>query len=348
MEARSFSRRRPIWLLLSLAIIAAAIVFAIVVASQSRPSTDDANLDAEIVHVAATVGGRVVKLPVHENKLVRKGELLFQVDPVPYQLAVAQATANVEVARAALETQRRIVATQRSNSAIASAQSRKAETNYGLSERTEGRLQPLTDKGYVPAQQLDQAQVALRDAETSLRQSKEQALAAQRAVDSDAGAAASVQAGIAAQAIAQRSLEETTVVAPHNGRVVGLAVKTGEIVAPSQSLFTLIVTDEWFAIANMRETDLQQITIGNCATVYSMIDRAKAIRGEVESIGWGVLPGERANVPRSVPYVASSLNWVRVAHRFPVRIKLEEPPPELMRFGASAIVKVEHGAACRR
>jgi multidrug efflux system membrane fusion protein len=342
-KARPDLRRR----LISLAIIALAIAVAVVVGVRSRPATDDATIDADVVHVAAAVGGRIIQFPVRENDLVHKGDLLFQIDPVPYQLALNQAAANLDVTRAALESQRRLVATQQSTAVIAGEQARRAQTNVGLTQRTEDRLRPLSEKGFVPQQQLDQASVARRDATTSLRQAREQAQAAERAVDTVAGTEAAVQAAKAALANAQRALDDTTVRAPHDGRVVGLTVSTGEMVVPSQSLFTLVNTEEWFAIANMRETELHAIAEGDCATVYSMIDRRTPIKGVVEGIGWGVLAADRINVPRAVPYVQASLNWVRVAQRFPVRVRLEEPPPELMRLGASANVEIRHGAACR-
>jgi multidrug efflux system membrane fusion protein len=111
-------------------------------------------------------------------------------------------------------------------------------------------------------------------------------------------------------------------------------------------LFTLINRDEWFAVANFRETDLEAIAVGDCATVFSMIDRKVPIKGTVQGIGWGVTDTERINLPRSVPYVERSLNWVRVAQRFPVRVRLESPPQHLMRLGASAVVQIKHGAQC--
>ncbi len=102
-----------------------------------------------------------------------------------------------------------------------------------------------------------------------------------------------------------------------------------------------------FAVANFREIDLAAIAPGDCATVFSMIDRREPIKGIVQGIGYGVLDTERVNLPRSLPYVERSLNWVRVAQRFPVRVRLENPPEKLMRLGASAVVEVKHGHACR-
>jgi len=172
-------------------------------------------------------------------------------------------------------------------------------------------------------------------------------LAAVQAIDTVQAGESLVAARQAALALAKRNLEDTTVRAPHDGLVVGLTVSSGEFVVPGQSLFTLINTEEWFASANLRETDLPAVHEGDCATVYSMIDRRLAIRGVVDSIGWGVLHQDRVNLPRSLPYVERSLNWVRVAQRFPVRIRLETPPPQVMRLGASAVVEVTHGRQCR-
>ena len=118
------------------------------------------------------------------------------------------------------------------------------------------------------------------------------------------------------------------------------------MVIPSQALFTLIDTEAWYAVANFRETELSAIAVGDCVTAYSMINRGLAIKGTVEGIGWGVLDEERINLPRSVPYVERSLNWVHVAQRFPVRVRLVDAPQQLVRLGASAVVQVKHGAAC--
>ncbi len=335
--------------IISLAIVAVAVVAGWYASYRSarHPSTDDATLDADVVHVAAAVGGRIINIAVTENSKVSKGDLLFQIDPLPYRLALAQAEADLALAEGELDTRRRVLATERSNAAIASEQARRARTNGGLAARTVERLGPLADQGFVPTQQFDQAQVAQHDAATSLRQAQEQEAAAQRAIGTETAAEALVRAREAALAIARRALEDTTVTAPHDGRVVGLSITSGEVVIPAQALFTLIDTEVWYAVGNFRETELKAIAVGDCATAYSMIDRRQAIKGTVEGIGWGVLDEERINLPRSVPYVERSLNWVRVAQRFPVRVRLADPPVQLMRLGATAVVEVKHGAACQ-
>jgi membrane fusion protein, multidrug efflux system len=311
--------------LISVTIVALAVAFALYAfhESNTHPTSSDSSMDADVVHVAAAVGGRIIQLPVSENARVAEGDLLFQIDPLPYRLAVEQSAAELGIAR--------------SNAAVAADQTKSAQDNHDLATRTLERLRPLAAKGYVPQQQLDQAQVSEKDTATKLIQAQE----------SQTAADATVRARTAALGIAQRQLDDTTVRATHNGRVVGLTVSTGEMVVPSQSLFTLINTDEWFAVANFRETDLSAIAVDDCATVFSMIDREIPIKGVVQGIGWGVVDQDRINIPRSVPYVERSLNWVRVAQRFPVRVRLENPPERLVRLGASAVVEIKHGAACR-
>lgn len=335
--------------LIALAIIAIAVIVALRAASwvDRHPSTSDASLDADLVHVAPEVSGRIIEIAVRENAPVRRGAVLFRIDPLPYQLLVSQSQADLALAQAQLDTQRRFVSTQRSNATVAQDQTASAKANYELATRTAERLKPLTAKGYVPSQELDQAVISANDAATRLQQAQVLALAAVQAIGTIQAGEALVAAREAALALAKRHLEDTTVRAPHDGLVVGLNVSSGEFVAPGQSLFTLINTEEWFASASLRETDLGAVHTGGCVTVYSMIDRRWPIRGVVDSIGWGVLDQEQVNLPRSVPYVERSLNWVRVAQRFPVRIRLENPPRQLMRLGASAVIEVNHGRQCR-
>jgi multidrug efflux system membrane fusion protein len=343
-------QHHPLWgRLVSIAIIAVALLLAFYVGSrqQDRPWTDDASIDADVVHVAAEVGGRIIALPVSENSVVRKGDLLFQIDPYPYQLKVAQAQADLNLSRAELATRQRTLSTQRSAVVVAGDQRRRALADQSLAARTVERLRPLADQGYIPRQQLDQAETNEHDAISAVAQATEQQAAAARAVDTEAAAEAAVRAGEATLADARRALANTTVRATQDGRVVGLNVKAGEIVAPSQALFTLIATDEWFAMANFRETELRHVKVGECATVYSMIDRGRPMRAHVQGIGTGVLDGDSVQLPRSLPYVEKSVNWVRVAQRFPVRLRIEQPPADLVRLGASAVVEIGHGSACR-
>lgn len=313
---------------------------------ETNPESDDATIDAEVVHVAPTVTGQIVRLAVSENQLVKKGDILFEIDPEPYRLRVDLAKAELDAATALLDTQRRTVSTESSHATIAGEQVVQARASLQLATHTLNRLEPLLSKGYVSAQQVDDARTAKQKAETALTQALEEAASTKTAIGTIDSAVANVAARRATLALAERDLRNTVVLAPHDGRITGLSVKSGEYVALAQSLFTLVVTDEWFASANFRETVLKHIETGACATVYSLIDRSIPIRGEVIGIGWGVSDEEKVNIPRGLPYVAKSVNWVRVEQRFPVRLRLENPPENLMRLGASALVRIKSIGGC--
>nr|WP_294521518.1 multidrug transporter subunit MdtN [uncultured Rhodopila sp.] len=343
------SRGQMLGRVIALTVIAGAIAASIGAYRQTRTaiSSDDASIDADVVHIAAAVAGRVAGMRVTENDLVKAGDELFRLDPAPYQLAVDQAEADLAIARGLLESRRRSIAVETSNAAVATQQIAHAEENHALAARTVERLRPLAAKSYIPYQQFDQARVAEADTATALAQARQAQIASQQAIGTLDVETATVRAREAALAIARRALDQTVVRAPHNGRVTGLSVLSGEIVAPGQSLFTLIVNDAWFVSANIREGDLGAIQSGECATAYSLIDRRQAIKGVVEGIGWGVLDDGRIGLPRTLPYVPRSMNWVRVAQRFPVRIRLIDPPDSLMRAGASAVVEIGYGNSCR-
>ncbi|MBS7544062.1 multidrug transporter subunit MdtN [Ancylobacter oerskovii] len=349
MAASAYSHRRSLFG----SSIAALIIVGAVGAgwryldmAEDRPLSEDAVLTANVVNIASTVPGRIVTLAVAENQKVAKGDLLFTVDPEPYRLAADQARADLKIAEATRDGQRRTIAAEQSNAAIAGEQITRARTNLALAEQTLARLTPLLPKGYVTAQQVDDARTARDDARTSLAQAVKQAEAADSLVSTLDASEALVEARLAALAIAERSLANTEVRAPHDGRVVGLTTATGQIVAPGQSVFTLIDTSNWYASASFRETELPAIAVGDCARVYALADRSVAIAGTVQGVSWGVISEDVLNLPRALPYVPKSLNWVRIQQRFPVRIRLIDPPENLMRIGASAVAIVHRGERC--
>ena len=325
---------------------AALLAWRYMASADTNPLSQDAVLTAAIVNISASVPGRIAELGVRENQAVKKGDLLFALDETTYRLAVEQAGADLRVAEAGYADARRAVSAETSNAVIAEEQITRARSNLELATQTLARLEALRPKGYVSAQQVDDARTARRDAEVSLSQALNQREAADALVSDAAAAAALVEARKAALAIAEQGLLDTVVRAPFDGKVAGLAVAVGEYVVPGQSVFTLIDTGAWFASATFLETELPGIRPGDCATVYALADRSRAIEGHVEGSGWGVMSEDLINVPRSLPLVPKNLDWVRIAQRFPVRIRLVDPPEELMRIGASATAIVHHGSDC--
>jgi multidrug efflux system membrane fusion protein len=154
---------------------------------------------------------------------------------------------------------------------------------------------------------------------------------------------AQLQGAEATEALAARNLELTTLRAPFDGVVVGLQIAEGTFALPGHPLFSLIKADAWYAIADFRETELPRIAVGDPATVWTMADSARAISGHVESLGSGVQSTDQDGP--GLPQVGRDLDWVVVAQRFPVWVRLDHPPPEAMHVGMTASVKVQHGDA---
>ncbi len=313
---------------------------------KARPLSEDAVLTANVARMAAAVPGRIQRLAVQENSTVSKGDLLFVVDPEFYQLQVEQARAGLRAAEAAQEARTRGVSAELSNTTIAAEQVRRARINLAQATQTLQRLQSLRPKGYVTAQQVDDAQALKRNAETSLSEALAQQEGAKALVGNTDGAAAVVAEARVQLAIAERQLRETEVRAPNDGRVVGVSIAEGDYIVPAQSAFTLIDTTKWYASAGFLETELSAIKPGACVRVYVAADRSRVVSGVVESIGWGVAVEDEILIPRSLPYVPKTLNWVRVGQRFPVRMLLKAPPQDLMRVGASATIIIETDETC--
>jgi multidrug efflux system membrane fusion protein len=113
----------------------------------------------------------------------------------------------------------------------------------------------------------------------------------------------------------------------------------GAYARPGAPLFTLIDTRTWYVIANYRESKLKNIHIGQHADLYLMGHPDRRFNGTVESIGYGVFPEDGA-VAQGLPNIERTLNWVHLSSRFPVRIRVDDPDPELFRIGATAVTVV--------
>jgi membrane fusion protein, multidrug efflux system len=312
-DARAAQRTKP---LPATAIVLIAIVLLGVVLWRldHAPSTDDAYVYADTINVVPEVSGRIIELPVRDNQAVRQGDLLLRIDPRPYQAALNQA-------RARLDT-----------------------LNHQAAD-TLHRTEPLLAQGYVSADEVDRERNAQRSAQAELNAAMlqaQQASAAVSGVDALVAQRAEVEAQIA---IAELNLEFTEVRAPFNGRVVSLRTTVGQFASALKPVFTLIDTRHWYVVANFRETELKNVHAGTPSTVYLMSDTAKRFAGVVDSIGYGVLPDDGGTVQEGLPAVQRTINWVHVSQRFPVKIAVRNPDPELFRIGTSAVATLELGDA---
>jgi multidrug efflux system membrane fusion protein len=308
------------------------------------PRTDDAYVYADTIDVVPEVSGRIVELPAHDNQAVKQRDLLFRIDPRPYQDALTRGKASLVALDRQIELTQRTVNAQQYNAQSVRAAVERARAAASQASDTLHRMEPLLSHGYVAAEDVDRARTAQCSTQAELsaaRLQAKQAAAAVSGVDALVAQRAVVMAEIAT---AELNLEYATVRAPFDGGIVSLKTSTGRFASALKPVFTLIDTRHWYVVANFRETELKGVRTGAPATVYLMSDTGQRFQGAVDSISYGVAPDEAGLVlPGGLPRIQRTPNWVHVSQRFPVKIRVDNPNPELFRVGTSAVAVLEPG-----
>jgi membrane fusion protein, multidrug efflux system len=325
-------------------VLVAAVVLGVFVvfALDRRPRTHDARIFAYSAAMASEINGRIIRVLISNDQHVEAGQPLILIDPEPYEMQLREARAQVAALKAQISLTGRQVTSQGSGVQAAENQVARAREQLRLSEETRKRLEPLLGPGYVTQQQLDEARTNEATAQSSLQALTHSATQARQAVGDTYSLQAQLEGAEAAEALATRNLNLTTLRAPFAGIVVGLQIAQGTFALSGRPLFSLIQSDAWYVVADFRETELPRIAVGDSATVWTMAESNTAFTGHVESLGAGVQASDQDGP--DLPKVGRDLNWVVVAQRFPVWIRLDRPPPEAMHVGMTASVKVHHGA----
>lgn len=328
---------------LSLGIIVGAFALALYLLSHNEhyPRTDDAYVQARYITVSSEVPGRITQLLVQEGQAVSPGDVLVQINPVSYELAVAEAAAQV----AALEAQLKEAERQRKAAIelveVSQANTERVLAQETLAKSTYDRMGPLAEQGFVTQERYDSASSEYEQARASFLMAQRNELAAELAVPSVDTLRAELQSARISLQQAEVELARATITAPFEGRVVNCDIAPGMMVMPGEPLFTLVDTHEWFVVANYREGDLKAIQEGAAARVRLLTLPGKVFQGEVVDIGYAVQTQDAYSMG-PLPTVRNQLDWVRTAQRFPVRIRIDSPEPATaFRMGASAVVTIE-------
>lgn len=331
-------------LVFAMAILSAIVLIVVaMVVVDRRPRTHDAYIYAYSAGITPEVSGRVVWIGIRNDQSVHKGDVLLRIDPEPFELKLRQADAEVAALEAQIDLTGRQVTSQGSGAQAAARQEDRARQQLLLARDTRQRLEPMVSKGFVTAQQIDQARTDERAAEAQLAAATQQAAQAKEAVGDVESLKAQLLGAQASRALAARNLRETTIKAPVDGRIVGFNLALGSFATEGHPLFTLVDDTRWYAVANFRETDLRHLVPGTRATVWLMGHEDAPLAGVVESLGAGVQPS--GGTGPGLPQVDRNLNWVIVAQRFPVWVKLDNGKSPFLRIGATASVRVKNEPA---
>jgi len=303
---------------------------------QHYETTDNAYVNARIVHIAAQVNGQVLALHVDENVSVQKDAPLLDIDPKPFKIAVERAAAQLQQARYQV---------QRTSASLHDAEAlvRQREAELQNANTTNTRTQDLLANKLVAKEKADLSETQLKIAEAALDSARAR-LAAERAnLGSSGEGNESIRQATAALEQAQWELNNCEVRAPVGGNVVNLSVRAGDVAAKNQTLFTLIDTSEFWIDANFKETQLEQIRPGLDAEIRVDMYPGKVFHGKIDSISGG-----SGSAFALLPTQNATGNWVKIAQRVPVKIRVLDADVNFpLRIGTSGSVKVLTKAAAK-
>lgn len=329
-------RRVPVWLWIAAPAAVLAFFGWEYMVSSRQVSTDNAYIKADRILIAPQIGGRVVEVAVGQNQVVKKGDLLFRIDPEPLQLAIAQNEAALAyVANSTFASRAKVTGAGTSVSA-------KRET-LAWAQRDLVRMQQLASQQLVSRKMLDDARHAVAEAKTDLAD----------AVASESEAAAVLsgntntplqdlpgyRGALAMLAKAKLDLSHAEVRAPVDG-IIGLHdLQVGEYVNVGQASMPLVATAPIWVEANFKETELTKMRVGQKAEIE--VDTYPGVKWHAHVASIAPASGAEFSV---LPPQNATGNWVKIVQRIPVRLEIDDAnrndAPQL-RAGMSAEVKVE-------
>lgn len=298
-------------------------------------STDNAYVQQDVVSISPDVGGRIIEVGVVENQRVEAGDILFRIEPRPFEIALHQADADIAAAQLQFSEAQTVAQTSGVNI-------EGARENIAFAQANLDREQALMDRGFNTRARLDAAHHEVQEARERLRQAQASQRNAQAAVGAASararsGAYPAIAAAMARREEARYNLDHTIVRAPSAGIVSQIErLQVGQIAVSGVPALTIVGSGEAWITANFKETDLGRMRVGQPARITFDAYPGVAVAGHVESVGAGtgsefsLLPAQNANG-----------NWVKVTQRVPVRIAIDGTPQQALIAGLSATVRID-------
>ena len=325
------------WVLLIIFIII-VIIFYYVLLDRYTPYTGDAYIQAYVTQIAPQVEGPVTKIYVKNDTFVEEGQPLYDIDYRPYEYKVKQLEAKL------IQTRQDILQLESSIAAAKEVVTQSA-ADVDFANRRYNDLVPLAKKNFIAQLQLDEArdglkakQALLRKAEADLRRAKQ---ALEFKIDGDYAIIKEVESDLQ---LAKYYLSQTTLYAPSDGYVSNLQLSIGAYVNVGEPVMTFVDAKNWWIVANFKENSISRIRKGKEAELSMALYPGKIFKAKVESLDWGVSAGQ--GIPSGdLPDVKNPQNWVQLAQRFPVRLRITDDinPGYTLRIGGSVSVTIDTG-----
>lgn len=306
------------------------------VADRFTPYTSQATVDGFLVQIAPEVSGPVVSVEVRDNHPVRAGQVLFRLDPLPFEIALRAAQANLAVVQQGMEA-------TAADMRVATAQLQRQRVELASSQQLGRIVLDLAAKRALSETSAIRARSDIARTRAEIQRAEAEAERARIRLGSGEGGSPQVLQAMAVVDQAALDLRHATVVAPAAGAISNLRLAPGQFVGRGQPVLGFIGDGPRWVTAAMRENQLGRIAPGNRAYVAFDDRPGQVFVGRVDSIGEGIARG--GEVPTGeLPTVTAPTGWLREPQRFPVRIVLDPPTQPTARLpgrsGAQASVVV--------
>src|SRR5580693_6899734 len=309
------------------------------------PWTRDATVRASVVMMAPEVSGRIVELRVTDNQYVRKGDLLMVIDPTNYTIAVSQAEASVQQAQASVQTIDAQMIVQQAQISANRAQLDQAQAGLVFAQQQASRYQDLARTGAGTLQNAQQFATQLAQQQASVKSAEANLELALRQVESQKAQRLSAEATLAQARAqlrqAQANLQRTRISSPADGYVTNLLAQLGNFVNAGTNAISLVDAHSYWVDGYFEETNVAPIHVGNAAQI-KLMGHSQILHGHVDSIARAINVSNAQPNNQGVATVNPIFTWVRLAQRIPVRVHIDEAPPEItLAAGMTATVEVD-------
>jgi multidrug resistance efflux pump len=339
----------------TLVLVVVAVVLAYFVYQRwtQDPWTRDGQVRADIVKIAPRVSGYIVEIAVKDNQFVRKGELLFRIDPSSYQLSVDTAQVQLQQAREEvtaleaavkaaaamiLESEAGMVAArakiQQQEAALANAraESKRAQRLLGDSAGSAENAQKKAATVLELQAAVDSARASLSQAEAAVTSSKADLDQARASLGEPGDANVRIRQAMVELEEARLNLSWTSINAPFDGFTTNLDVNEGQFGSSGTPIAAFVDSSSFRVDGYFQESKLKHIKRGNRAIITLMSHPDIELEGVVDSIGYAIDPPDIADTEGAsnlVPQIEPTFDWIRLPQRVPVRIRLEEVPEDI-------------------
>jgi len=351
---------------LLLVLVAVVAVYFVYQRWTDDPWTRDGQVRADVVKIAPRVTGYITVVAVRDNQFVRKGELLFKIDPSSFQLSVDAAQVELEQARedvaalaAAVKAAEAMVLESAAQSGSAEAMIKRQQAALANARSESNRAQSLAEHNAGSVEEAEQKAAAVLETQAALESAEASLIQAEAAITSSKANLEQARAKLGQPGDANVRLREalvkleearlelswTSIYAPFDGYITNLDVNEGTFGSPGTPIAAFVDSSSFRVDGYFQETKLKHIKPGDRAIITLMSHPDTELKGVVDSIGYAIDPPHIADTEGAsnlVPTIEPTFEWIRLAQRVPVRIRLEEIPEDLhLVSGMTASVSIQ-------